>query len=120
MMTFKGKELKRKPEKPIAFINSIGYELGKEDIMSDKPIESLAPATPEEKENGRRFYPKQVTYYLDLTDFISSILKEKGVEYQRIKEDYIGHDGFIIIGLDNFAIGKIFIDYDMDYYIVMY
>lgn len=120
MMTFKGKELKRKPEKPIAFINSLGYELGKEDIMSDKAIESLPPATQEEKENGRRFYPKQVTYYLDLTEYLTSILKEQGIKYKKIKEDYIRHDGFVIIGFNNFPIGKIFIDYDMEYWIAIY
>ena len=119
MMTFCGKELRFKPSNPVAFVMALGYKLGSEDIMSDKPIESLPKATETEKNIGRHFYPNQPLYLLNLIDLAFKALQGAGVKYKNLELDTDTYDGYYILDEKDTPIGKIRINFDLECQIEM-
>jgi hypothetical protein len=120
MMTFMKKELRFKPINPAAFVMALGYKLGKEDIASDKAIESLPPATEAEKRVGRNFYKDKPLYLLDLIDLATTALKGVGVQYKDLELDRDAYDGYFIRDNKSTPIGKIHINLDMECQVEMY
>ena len=119
MMTFCGKELRFKPSNPGAFVLALGYKLGNEDITSDKAIESLPPATEEEKRIGRYFYPDKPLYVLNLIDLATTALKSASVQYEALELDTGTYDGYYILKKST-PIGKIHINLDLECQIEMH
>lgn len=121
MMTFMKKELRFKPTNPFAFVMALGYKLGKEeDIMSDKPIESLPKATEIEKCLGRQFYPDKPLYLLNLIDLATTALKGVGVQYKDLELDTDAYDGYFIRDNKSTPIGKVNINLDLECNVEMY
>lgn len=120
MMTFCEKELRLKPTNPSAFVLALGYKLGKEDIVSDKAIESLPPATEAEKSIGRNFYKDKPLYFLNLVDLATTALKGVGVQYKDLELDTDAYDGYFILDNKSTPIGKIRINLDLECKIEMY
>ena len=121
MMTFCGKELLVRPSNPIAFVMALGYILkNEEDIMSDKPIESLPKATEIEKCFGRQFYTDKPLYVLNLIDLATTALKSVGAQYNALELDTDTYEGYFILDKKSTPIGKIRINIDLECKIEMY
>ena len=121
MMSFCGKELRVKPVNPTAFVMALGYKLkNEEDIMSDKPIESLPKATETEKNIGRHFYSKRPLYMLNLLDLAYKALQAAGIKYKNLGLDADFYDGYYIMDEADAFIGKIRINLDLECKIEMY
>lgn len=121
MMTFCGKELLVRPSNPIAFVMALGYRLGKEeDIMSDKPIESLPKVTEIEKCFGRQFYTDKPLYVLNLIDLAYKALQAAGVQYNALELDTDTYEGYFILDKKSTPIGKVNINLDLECQVEMY